>query len=454
MTDSILVVDGYGVRLEVERGQLVVHDGFPAEGATREIRFPRGRTDVQRIVVRASAGTVSIAALDWCERMGIPVAFVSSDSRLVNCFIPDGSHDGPLRRAQAISGATEDALRIARWLLKKKLESQISALPGSGLELARSEIQGVIGATERDETLTELLAHEAYAARVYWDALVGTPLPWPDFAHKRIPLHWRFISNRNSNGRNDVRDARDPFNALLNYGYTLLEVETRIACAAEGLDPDLGYLHVDSRLRESFVYDLLESLRVDVDRLTIEWMNRANLRPWMFIELRDGVVRLDPDAARDYAQTIMPKLRKPSLSIAAEFAMLLRRISVPYRLVDHRVAAKKESRVGAICKPCEHCGKTVPRVELKFCGRQCYLRHSVEIRQPIKGARVKLAELRQEGLNPGWDASARKKREAGKSAMLRRRQPGMDPEQLRQRKAQQSRAYRLRRKENATEETR
>ena len=91
--------------------------------------------------------------------------------------------------------------------------------------------------------------------------LVETPLPWRPWALKRIPAHWAAISPRTSGRRERVRDATDPFNAVLNYCYTLLEVETRIACEAVGLDPDLGLLHTDDRLRESFIYDLLEPLR-------------------------------------------------------------------------------------------------------------------------------------------------------------------------------------------------
>jgi CRISPR/Cas system-associated endonuclease Cas1 len=72
--------------------------------------------------------------------------------------------------------------------------------------------------------------------------------------------------------------AKEVFNALLNYGYTLLEVETRIACAAEGLDPDLGYLHVDELFCESFVCDPLDAPRVTVDRLTLEWTRTVGER--------------------------------------------------------------------------------------------------------------------------------------------------------------------------------
>jgi hypothetical protein len=91
-----------------------------------------------------------------------------------------------------------------------------------------------------------------------------------------------------------VRDATDPFNAILNFCYTLLEVETRIACDAVGLDPDLGLLHTDDRLRESFIYDLLEPLRAKADVWALELLHKEKLHPTMFHELRADIVRRDP----------------------------------------------------------------------------------------------------------------------------------------------------------------
>jgi CRISPR associated protein Cas1 len=84
--------------------------------------------------------------------------------------------------------------------------------------------------------LLDFLALEGRSAQIYWDVLVETPLPWRPWALSRIPAHWATISARTTGKRERVRDATDPFNAVLNYAYTLLEVETRIACEAVGLD--------------------------------------------------------------------------------------------------------------------------------------------------------------------------------------------------------------------------
>jgi CRISPR/Cas system-associated endonuclease Cas1 len=134
MPDGVLVVQGYDAKLYVERGHLVVHDGFPNEGKLREVRFPRGRCSIERIVVRAGGGTISMEAVAWCARMGVAISFVASDSTLLNCVLPDLPHDGPVKRAQAVSAVTNDALKLARYLLSRKMDSQIQAIDSDFLD--------------------------------------------------------------------------------------------------------------------------------------------------------------------------------------------------------------------------------------------------------------------------------------------------------------------------------
>jgi CRISP-associated protein Cas1 len=452
----IVFVDGYGITLAVENGHLLIRDGFPPK--RREIRLSRGRSNTKRIVVRAPAGMLSIAALDWCSQMGIPIAFLGSDARLISCHMPAASPDGPLKRAQAFAAVTDAGVAVAQRLLRIKLESQLAAIRGTFPDLgivdaaspaaqrAIREIEATIAALPRDTELRDLLAHEGYAARLYWELLSGEPLPWATWAMKRIPDHWLRIWPREYGAKERVRDATDPFNSILNYGYTLLEVETRIAATAQGLDPDLGLLHVDSRLRESLIYDLQEPIRTKVDTLSLAFCRRANLRPHMFIELRDGVVRLDPDFAREYADWLMPQLRTPTATAAADFAQEVRRIVIPYRLTADRTAERKPAaRIGS-AGPCGYCGQPLKKTGLKFCSRDCYLRHSVEIARPIEKAQAKLADMRVRGLSPGHGGEAAKKRGAAVAESNRRRSLGLTAEEYRTRKTAKARERREQRR--------
>lgn len=416
MTDKVLVLEGYDARMYVERGHLVTRDGFANEGKIREIRFPRGRCSVERIIVRAPGGTISMEAIDWCARMGIAISFVASDSTLLNCLIPDQAHDGPVKRAQAVSAVTDDAAILARYLLTKKMESQVEAISRDfgrlaiGSEISReaavSQIRNCLASLEGAKTLVDFLTLEGRAAQIYWDLLIATPLPWREWALKRIPAHWAAISPRTSGRRDRVRDATDPFNAILNYGYTLLEVEMRIACEAVGLDPDLGLLHVDDRLRESFIYDLLEPLRSQADVWIMELLHKERLSPAMVHELQDGIVRLDPDLTGLLAATLMPRFRKAALEIANDYAKQLRRITVLRRLVREAPKPIEQRRGSWGQSTCGYCKEPLPRKGLKYCGRQCYLRYSVEVARPIQKAHARLAEMRANGLTPGHGGEA------------------------------------------------
>lgn len=66
------------------------------------------------------------------------------------------------------------------------------------------------------------------------------------------------------------RPPRDPVNAVLSLGYTLLHAEAVRACHGAGLDPVIGYYHRLEFGRESLASDLIEPLRPLVDRFAWE----------------------------------------------------------------------------------------------------------------------------------------------------------------------------------------
>ena len=125
----------------------------------------------------------------------------------------------------------------------------------------------------------------------------------------------------------------------------------------------------------------------------------------MFHELRDGVVRVDPDLAASLAEDLMPKLARQASRLANEFVKRLRRVHIPYRLVriGRNIPTDK-----AEFTDCAYCKQRLPRKGLKFCGRPCYLQYSVEVRQPLTKAQGKLNEMRLAGLSPGHGGRPRR----------------------------------------------
>jgi hypothetical protein len=74
--------------------------------------------------------------------------------------------------------------------------------------------------------------------------------------------------------------------------YAVLESEARLAVAALGLDPGLGFLHLDTPSRDSLASDVMEPVRPQVDAFVLDWIARAPLRRKWFFEQRDGNCRL------------------------------------------------------------------------------------------------------------------------------------------------------------------
>jgi hypothetical protein len=79
---------------------------------------------------------------------------------------------------------------------------------------------------------------------------------------------------------------------MLNYLYAVLESEARLAAAALGLDPGLGFLHADSASRDSLAFDLMEPVRPQVDAFLLDWIMREPIKREWFFEQHDGNCRL------------------------------------------------------------------------------------------------------------------------------------------------------------------
>ena len=118
------------------------------------------------------------------------------------------------------------------------------------------------------------------------------PINFPKNDLPRIPDHWCSFGARVSPLTGSPRLAANPPNAILNYLYSVLESEARLAAAALGLDPGLGVLHVDTSARDSLACDLMEPLRSQIDAYLLDWITRQPLRREWFCEQRDGNCRL------------------------------------------------------------------------------------------------------------------------------------------------------------------
>ena len=101
------------------------------------------------------------------------------------------------------------------------------------------------------------------------------------------------------NGRNR-RPPKDNVNALLSFVYTLLAHEVQSALEAVGLDPYVGFLHVDRPGRPSLALDMMEELRPYLaDRLVLTLINRLQVTAKGFVNRGESGVIMDDNTRKE-----------------------------------------------------------------------------------------------------------------------------------------------------------
>jgi CRISP-associated protein Cas1 len=334
LADGIHVASGYGLKIYVERGHLVVHDGVGRQ--RRTVRLSRATSGLERLVVIGHTGFVSLEALRWIRDIGASFVQVGSDGEVIAISSAERLHNTKLRRAQALAADSGLGLEAMRHLAAAKLEQQLSraeAMPelwppkpngGKG----QVEVGAVIG-RELEKlstctTLEALRASESVAGRWYWQTLARVPMRFDAKWRNAVPDHWRLAGARTSppSGFKSSRKAATPFHALINYGYGILETEARIVLHAHGFDPGLGILHTDKRYRGSLAHDLMEPVRPVIDGFVLELIGTRALARGEVYETREGVCQLGPPLARALAR-LAPALRPPLDEHARRLAGLL-----------------------------------------------------------------------------------------------------------------------------------
>jgi CRISPR-associated protein Cas1 len=178
-------------------------------------------------------------------------------SRRTALLLGPGHNDARRRLAQyqvAFDPATR--LVLARHLIAGKLAAQIRLLEAAQRQRpdARKPLHDAL------DTLRGLLPSLAIAADR--DTVLG--LEGAGAAAHYAALTALFPPSLNFTGRNR-RPPRDPVNACLSLGYTLLHFEAVRAAHGAGLDPLLGFYHEPVYGRESLACDLIEPLRPRLD---------------------------------------------------------------------------------------------------------------------------------------------------------------------------------------------
>jgi CRISPR-associated protein Cas1 len=368
---GVVTLFGYGIQARVDRGHLLLQDGIGAD--RRYARLPRVGHGLKRLVVIGSDGMVSLAALRWLADQDVAFTMLERDGKVLAVTGPVRPSDSKLRRAQGLAHTSGAALRIARELITQKLAAQERVARHKLLDSATADTIAQFGAeVPNSDSITTIRLIESQAARAYWSAWSTLPVNFPRNDLSRVPEHWLSFGARVSPLTGSPRLAANPPNAILNYLYSVLESEARLAAAALGLDPGLGVLHVDTPARDSLACDLMEPIRAQIDSYLIDWVTRQPLRREWFFEQRDGNCRLMGSFAARLAETAPTWGRAVAPIaewVARAFWSTIRKPDTPF--ATRLTQANKREVKGTACLPlstpplpqnmCLGCGKAVAK---------------------------------------------------------------------------------------------
>jgi CRISPR-associated endonuclease Cas1 len=377
---GVLVLNGYGIRVQVNAGHLLLHDGIADE--RRTIRLPRVNHGLKRLVMIGSDGFITLEALHWISDVGAAFVMLDRRGKVLAVTGPVSSSDAKLRRSQALALGNGTALKVSRELISQKLAGQELLARDMLHDTATADaIARFRDELPNAESIEVVRLIEAQAARCYWQSWSDIPICWPRKDERRVPEHWKRFNSRVSPLTHGPRLAANPPNALLNFLYALLESESRLSAAAMGLDPGIGLLHVDTPNRDSLACDLMEVCRPKVDAFVLNWLQSEPLCKSDFWEDRDGNCRLVSALAIKLAQTshTWSKLVAPVAEYVAQElwasiskpASTLARQLIATRLTQRNKREVKGSDVPGVKQPkpehvCNGCGKPI-RAERNHC---------------------------------------------------------------------------------------
>jgi CRISPR-associated protein Cas1 len=268
---TVLVVDTYGAILGKHSERLRVR-------LNKQIVREAPLFQLRQVLLTSKGILASTDAMRECAERGIPLHLISGHGELVGTLAsPVGNATAATRREQLLAYLDERGRRYARAVVLGKLRNQAnllkyankyrkSAAPDAyevvreaalAIEQLALEAEALDG-DGVDALRPRLLNLEGRAGHRYWQAVAALLKPrlpdWPGRTH---------------------REATDPFNAALNYGYAILGTQVHDALLAAGLDPAAGFLHTDRAGKRSLVYDLIEEFRqAAVDRSLLALVNR------------------------------------------------------------------------------------------------------------------------------------------------------------------------------------
>jgi CRISPR-associated protein Cas1 len=239
---------------------------------------------------------VTPSAMALCAENNVAVSYLTESGRLLARVDAPSSGNVLLRREQFRAADLETKrteiskaviagkIHNARNLLMRSARDSDSPDDQEALSTAAERLGGSLPQLGEATNTDSARGYEGDAARIYFDVF------------PRLIRQNR--EHFTPNGRTR-RPPLDRMNALLSFLYGLLRHDCSAALQAAGLDPSVGFLHVDRPGRPGLALDLMEEFRpLIADRVALALVNRQQVDPAGFTFREGGGVEMSEATRR------------------------------------------------------------------------------------------------------------------------------------------------------------
>ncbi|MCH9657447.1 CRISPR-associated endonuclease Cas1 [archaeon] len=298
-----LLITGFGTSINIDKRKLIITNKLK----DTKLEFYPHKINHDGIIIDGHTGNITFEAMRWLSKHNINLTLLNWNGQLLANVMPEQPKSGKLRikQYQKYLDST-DRFEIALKIVQTKVEYSLNLLEELSRFYESVDVVKIRKSAEKEDlflleimknsenqsiskSIKQLMTYEGRIAGIYLENMTAI--------FNQLYPEFHFTGRKSkTNSRN--YNASDEINALLNYGYAILESEIRKAINAIGLDYSIGFLHEINQSRTPLVYDVQELFRWLIDVSVIQLLEEKKIKKLDFIITENYHTRLGEDVAK------------------------------------------------------------------------------------------------------------------------------------------------------------
>jgi len=306
-----LLLSGFGTTINVNKRKLIIQNKLQ----NKRYEFYPHKINHDSIILDNHTGNISFESMRWLMKHNIQLTLLNWNGNLLAVTLPESPISGKLRIKQYQKYLDEKIrYEIAEKIVFSKINLSVNLLKelANFYEIDIKNVEKTVQKkfqkyqkglkTEKRPHFSTLMSFEGGIAILYFENLVKIFAKLaPEF---NFQARWVQENRKNYN-------AVDEINALLNYGYAILESEIKKMIHSIGLDPQIGFLHEVLPSKTPLVYDFQELFRWIIDLSVIQLLeSQPKLNKNDFILTENYHIRLKEKTAKRLIEKIKNNFNK------------------------------------------------------------------------------------------------------------------------------------------------